>query len=393
MTLNLVADRTIKGRVYPAFAEWQGRPFHPSWREFDQHWPWTIPFRLEEYARSYGIDINVYASDMPVPDNTWYPIALGFFSFDIDYFSLVPATTLDRARRGDFKILFYYHEGDNPHRIKQRLDLLCAQHCMPTGCYVFVSGNTVASQLPGFAWFADFELWYWHRNRPFAALDYRSDARPCDFTVLVRGHRSWRMAAMADLDRQGLLDGSLWSYGEPGDFDDAECPIQVDSITGLRAHIDRFQHKIPHRCDDLTSGEHNDHSRGQAHLYTDSYVHVVLETHFDADQSGGAFVTEKTFKPIKHAQPFVVVSGPGHLQALRDLGYRVFDRVWDNTYDTIEDATQRWQAITELLTWMRAQGLDKISALCRDDAEHNQQLFQSLKQHRLNTLIEALNAK
>ena len=49
MELNLVADKLTKGRIYPAFATHQGRPYTQSWREFGQHWPYTIPLRLQEY--------------------------------------------------------------------------------------------------------------------------------------------------------------------------------------------------------------------------------------------------------------------------------------------------------------------------------------------------------
>jgi hypothetical protein len=41
------------------------------------------------------------------------------------------------------RVLFYYHEGDNPARIKNRLDEL-QQSLLPPNCYVFVSGNTAA---------------------------------------------------------------------------------------------------------------------------------------------------------------------------------------------------------------------------------------------------------
>jgi hypothetical protein len=393
MKLDIVADRSIKGRAYPAFAEWQGRPFHPSWRQFDQHWPWTVPLRLEEYCRSWGVDVNLYTADVSVPTTAFYAVGLGFFSFDVDYLSLLSPLVQSRVRAGDFRLLFYYHEGDNPYRIKQRLDQLCELHSFDPDCYVFVSGNTAASKLKNFVWFSDFELWYWHRNRIVKQVDPHPLTRAYDFTALVRGHRSWRMAAMADLWRRGLLDHSQWSYGESGEFSDQDCPIQVDSISDLRGSMSDFAALMPHTCDQLSTDQHNDHSLGVDHLYTDSYVNVVLETHFDVDQSGGAFLTEKTFKPIKNSQPFVVAGGPGSLQALRDLGYRVFDSVLDNSYDLIQDNTQRWQALVECLQHILETGAHRIYQACLPDIQHNQDLFQSLKQQRLNSFIEALHAK
>jgi hypothetical protein len=116
----------------------------------------------------------------------------------------------------------------------------------------------------------------------------------------------------------------------------------------------------------------------------------VLETHFDADQSGGVFLTEKTFKPIKHGQMFFVAGPAGSLQVLRDLGYRVFDSVLDNSYDLETDHTQRWRALTRSMYFAQSE-LPDLFEQCRADIEHNQQLFQAVKTERLNTLIKEIN--
>jgi hypothetical protein len=115
-----------------------------------------------------------------------------------------------------------------------------------------------------------------------------------------------------------------------------------------------------------------------------------METHFDADQSGGAFLTEKTFKPIKHGQMFFVAGPAGSLQVLRDLGYRVFDSVLNNSYDLETDATQRWMALTRSIYFAQSE-LPDLFEQCRSDIEHNQQLFQAVKTERLNTLIKEIN--
>jgi hypothetical protein len=115
-----------------------------------------------------------------------------------------------------------------------------------------------------------------------------------------------------------------------------------------------------------------------------------METHFDADQSGGAFLTEKTFKPIKHGQPFVIVGGPGSLQVLRDLGYRTFDHAIDNSYDLELDNTQRWLKLLNAIKQLQKKDMHAWFLECADDAEHNQQLFLSSKKDRLNNLYDKL---
>jgi hypothetical protein len=115
-----------------------------------------------------------------------------------------------------------------------------------------------------------------------------------------------------------------------------------------------------------------------------------METHFDADQSGGAFLTEKTFKPIKHGQLFFIAGPAGSLQVLRDLGYRVFDSVLDNSYDLEPDHTQRWMALSRSIYFAQPE-LCQLFEQARADIEYNQQLFQATKTDRLNSLIKDIN--
>jgi len=288
------------------------------------------------------------------------------------------------------RVLFYYHEGDNPVRIKQRLDALVAQHQLPAHCYRFVSGNTAARDLEDFVYFADFELWYWHRNHATQALAIHGEPREREFTALNRLHKSWRATVMADLLQHHVLDNSYWSYCETGELVDADNPIEIDAFKNLRTATERFLSSAPYLSDDLDQGERNNHANLVPKYFSNSYCHIVLETHWDADQSGGAFLTEKTFKPIKHGQMFFVAGPAGSLQTLRDLGYRTFDHVLDNSYDLETDNTQRWRLLCQAI--QKAQfDLPRLHALACGDAEHNQQLFLGTKTSRLNILLEHLN--
>lgn len=389
MKLNLVVDSTIKGRIYPSLAQHQARPYTQAWREFGSHFPYTIPLRLQEYCDQHGVEINTFAVNEPLPANTFYPVGLSFFDFGIDYFTLLPSEVFRAVYHGHVRVLFYYHEGDNPARIKQRLDTLAQQVRLPTDCYRVISANSAAADVPGFVYFNDFELWYYQRNLEQAALPVHNQPRERDFTVLNRLHKSWRATAMADLKRHGVLDNSYWSYCETGTVG-TDNPIEIDSIEGLSAATADFLAGAPYVSDELDQHQRNDHSATEAKYHVNSYCNIVMETHFDADQSGGVFLTEKTFKPIKHGQLFFIAGPAGSLQALRDLGYRTFDNVLDNTYDRIEDNTKRWQRLCESIQQSQHRLAERFEA-ARADILHNQQLFLSNKADRLNTLITQLN--
>ena len=390
MHLNLIVDQIIKGRIYPALARHQAQPYTQAWREFGQHWPNTIPLRLQEYCDHHGVKLNIYNIQDQLPSNTFYPVGLGFFNFSIDYFKLMSGEVRRTLREQRVRVLFYYPEGDNPVRIKQRLDELASDHLLPPDCYVFVSANTAAKSLPNFVYFTDFELWYYQRNQKSPPLKIHREPRERDFTVLNRLHKSWRALAMADLKSLDILDNSYWSYCESGVFDDAECPIQIDDFHGLRTCTEEFLRSAPYISDELDHDQRNDHSTLVPKYHVNSYCNVVMETHFDADQSGGVFLTEKTFKPIKHGQMFFIAGPAGSLQVLRDLGYCVFDSLLDNSYDLEPDHTQRWMALTRAIYFAQPE-LPRLFEQARADIEHNQQLFLATKTSCLNRLIKDIN--
>jgi hypothetical protein len=388
MSLNLIADQIVKGRIYPALARHQAVPYTQAWREFEQHWPYTTPLRLQEYCDQHNVKLNIYQVEDAFPNNTFYPIGLAFFDFSIDYFELMPSNILKALREHGVRVLFYYHEGDNPARIKNRLDKLAINHLLSPNCYVFVSANTAARALSNFVYFTDFEFWYYQRNQVSAPLKIHHQQREREFTVLTRLHKSWRALIMTDLMHLGMLDNSYWSYCESGKFIDTDCPIKIGKF--IYDSTEKFLKLAPYISDELDHDQRNDHSILVPKYYVNSYCNIVMETHFDADQSGGTFLTEKTFKPIKHGQLFFIAGPAGSLQLLRKLGYRVFDGILDNSYDQEPDHTQRWLKLSKAICHAQ-EHLHELFNNALADIQHNQQLFQATKTNRLNSLIKEIN--
>ena len=383
LPFNFVTDRIVNDKMYPAFSRWAATPYTPGWRLFAHHWPNTVPFELLEHCRTHN-----YPCSISTNGPGFYAIGIGFFNFDVDYFKLISNWVF----KNNNTVLFYYHEGDNPYRIKQRLDELCIQNKLSINCYRFISGNNAADNIPGFIYFPDHELLYWHRNQCITPGPINLNTRSKEFTALSRTHKWWRATVMTDMVRNKILINSHWSYCTDITLTESfvDNPIEVDSLL-IKSDIDNFLKGAPYTCDSHTSDQHNDHSQIELAHYTDAYCNIVLETHYDADQSGGAFLTEKTFKPIKYGQPFVIVGAPGSLAALRKLGYRTFDHAIDNSYDTIQNNTQRWQQTLRTIQQIQQQDMNAWFRRCVDDVKHNQQLFLASKYARLNSLLERLN--
>lgn len=389
MSFNFVADSIIKNKAYPALATWKAIPWTWEWSRFSGKWPYTVPVNLHDYCEHHHYPYQLYTLDN-FPPGSFYTIAPVFFRFDLDYIDLLPTIVKQHLLNRDLKLLFYYDEADNPYEIKHRLDQLCIQHQLPVDCYQFISANTAADQIENFASFVADELLYWDRNQPVPATSIHQNKRAKDFTVLSRTHKWWRATAMTDLYTRGLLENSFWSYNTNIEIDDVKSdnPIDINGI--FSCYINKFLSNGPYVCDTLSEYDHNNHGRLVPEHYLESYCSIIFETHIDADQSGGCFLTEKTFKAIKHGHPFIIVGTPGSLAQLRSMGYRTFDHAIDPSYDLMVDANQRWLRIAEIVTDLKSQDLHAWFEQCRADVEHNQQLFLESKHNRLNTLHDKL---
>jgi hypothetical protein len=110
----------------------------------------------------------------------------------------------------------------------------------------------------------------------------------------------------------------------------------------------------------------------------------------DADQSNGVFLTEKTFKPIKHCQPFIIVGTAGSIQQLRDMGYRTFDHMIDHGYDLITNTTKRWNTVCKEIERLSQIDLHQLYKNCRDDLIWNQELFITSQNKRVSTLLKTI---
>ena len=197
---------------------------------------------------------------------------------------------------------------------------------------------------------------------------------------------------MSDLHHRGVLDRSLWSYNTSLTEDDSleDNPIRLDCVPGIERIMRDFLNCGPYVCDSHDSAAHNDHRQINTNLYTQSYCHLVLETLFDVDQSGGAFLTEKTFKCLKYGQPFVIAGPPNSIAELRRMGYRVFDNVIDHGYDSVTNNTERWFKLKESIKQIQTADSKDWIKQCRNDITHNQEVFATTNRKLVDELSKQL---
>ena len=194
------------------------------------------------------------------------------------------------------------------------------------------------------------------------------------FICLNRVNRLHRLAVFAELwqDRKyGVISQMCVQYGTPG-VDEFKSIAGMDHTgqewidyiqkniktnnhvaypfkTGLR---DRYPEsykiykkrnlidKMPYMLEDDMSPIINPVPDPNTQKFFDSSLNIVTET-FGEKDDGSIFLTEKTYKPILHFQPFVIVAAPYTLRAVQNKGYKTFDKWIDESYDSIQDDQTR----------------------------------------------------
>jgi len=375
------------GIGYPNLAK-----FGYSWKKWDSVWPNTVKLRIIKFFNDNGFLLKETHVDS-APSGSWYPIAFSWFDFDCDYVELIPTNTIRKIKDCDIKILFYYHEADNPYHIKERIDFLLEKHKLPQNCYIFISANTAANNIENFIYYNDHESFFANINRRQHSYLSTRKEKEFEFSMLSRTHKWWRATCYTDLFNDSILDNSIWSYNtdcDIGDFFD-QNPIDLSVLDIGKTRVQNFVSGGPYLYDD--EKKHNNHRWVNEDIYRNSYFHIILETHFDADGSGGAFLTEKTYKPIKFGQPFLIAGTANSLKLLRSHGYKTFDHVLNNEYDEIENNTERWRALSSEIKRLKKSNLKKFFYECYPDIIYNQYAFSSRIRENIQCIVDKLNCR
>jgi hypothetical protein len=86
-------------------------------------------------------------------------------------------------------------------------------------------------------------------------------------------------------------------------------------------------------------------------------------------------IGEKTLNPISVYRPFILMAAPHTLKLLQDLGFKTFDRWWDESYDSILDHNKRFEAIYYLVETILEKDISELTQILTEMSEvleHNQ---------------------
>ena len=193
----------------------------------------------------------------------------------------------------------------------------------------------------------------WYRG--FYALNYNKQVIKeykydyITFNRLVSDDRSYRCYFISLLAEELLLEHGQISFDLTTDQATWQEEI-VDSNTKLSTKaIDHIKLHLPSTPLIID----NEKVLGSAsadipRCTNDSLWHIVTETVFYYNK---LHLTEKAFKPIVMKQPFMLLGAVGNLAYLKSYGFKTFESIIDESYDTIVDNDARTEAVVAQIAW------------------------------------------
>lgn len=378
-------------------------PLHKGDSDFSVTETWQFPAWLDHYSIKYNTK--------PLTEATagdWYPIGINFWDHDHDYLGSLNPRVIDLLSSKQLSLLFYYRESDDPVRIRNHINHMCSQYHIDPEMILLISGSTAADAVDGCMWFWHFDVSYFMQTQRSPVIDINHGPRSRKITCLNRFKKNWREYFVYNLCRHAVLGENYISYGNyiSAGHDDSilwhpgnlglgyESQQRVGERCDLQVPDNQWLSELPLQADQLTLNQHNDHSLIINEHFQDSYWNIVMETVLGKDDgTGPIFLTEKTLKPIRNGQAFVILGCPGSLQLLQDRGYQTFGTIIDESYDQVDDLRERWYMVYQLAKYLTKLDHGRLSSMqnqCLPIIQHNQQHFFRSRKQQLENIIDQL---
>lgn len=212
--------------------------------------------------------------------------------------------------------------------------------------------------------------------------------KPYKFLFLNGVARPHRKYLIEKLRLTGILDQGLWTCLDSKGFNHRSVslvhqgenlmvrPIEIKYLP-KEYEVQEFQQRIsipPDVSSTFVKFHLFDGKWGEIYLqpeqYIDTYFSIVTETIFDYPYS---FRTEKIAKPLAMGHPWIAVTNAGYYRDIRNLGFRTFGHLIDESFDVIDNHQARVDRIAKVVDDLCRQDLRSFLAAAKETCKYNQQ--------------------
>jgi hypothetical protein len=175
-------------------------------------------------------------------------------------------------------------------------------------CYIedtiCINDNVLELRADNWIWINEF--WSYTRYGYKEKIPQHNKAHPPKFMLMLM-HLARDTRDMVFERTRPFLDTSLFSYCGRGYT--LEGDMEIDPSAPMKIAYDRYYNPD---------------------WYSNTCFSMVVETMVEDK----LFISEKSFKPFAFKHPFITFGCPGTLQYLRDRGFKTFDHILDESYDS-----------------------------------------------------------
>jgi len=186
------------------------------------------------------------------------------------------------------------------------------------------------------------------------------------------GNYSWYFDS--DTDWESTVD---WIENLPKDYLTKNNKILNQEKFELDFSSEKMQVEEKHRLY-LPDGAFSQPNIEYKKTFDECFVCVVNETRFAQPTAN---FSEKIIDAINYKKPFIVVAPPKTLEYIRKFGVKTFSDYWDESYDQIENHSDRMLAIFALIDRINTKSLAELNGInydMQEILEHNRNIIKQL---------------
>lgn len=113
--------------------------------------------------------------------------------------------------------------------------------------------------------------------------------------------------------------------------------------------------------------------------YLESFCAIVQETRVTQPWAN---ISEKTLNAMKNYRPFVIAGAPGTLKMLKDMGFKTFEKWWDESYDNIVSNKDRMVKLCETIDYINSFSIEEMQEMYKEMIpilKHNVENFSKIE--------------
>lgn len=236
---------------------------------------------------------------------------------------------------------------------------------------------------------------------------YSKVDKPYKFLFLNGRARPHRKFLLEKFKQRGLLDEALWTNLDTGPAGSRALTLISENNENLLTRslpvrylpVEYEVKEYQHRINSAPAEEHRfikshlfNNTWGEIYLkpepYIDTYFSLVTETVFDYPYS---FRTEKIWKPIAIGHPWIAATSCGYYRDMRNLGFRTFGHLIDESFDQIVNDQERMERIEQVVADLCRQDLIQFLSAAEEVCKYNQQHLVEARQQEIQSFPTRLS--